>query len=114
MNRPILSYDGCGINGPDEYRSRLATFTSSERADRYGRLFACSSELLAALTQIVGHRGLRGLVLSEWGEEEYRRLFEPLDALVISASGLHPVPALDPTTPPFEVPVNGMQEGGAE
>ncbi len=24
--RPELTFDGCGINGPDEYRTRLATF----------------------------------------------------------------------------------------
>lgn len=46
--RPELSFDGHGINGPDEYRSRLATFSNVEDANRYGPLFAASPNLLAA------------------------------------------------------------------
>ncbi len=49
-----LSYDGCGINGPDEYRTRIATFTNkrSKESDHYGRLFAAAPDLLAALETI--------------------------------------------------------------
>lgn len=49
-----LSFDGHGINGPDEYRSRVATFTSAEAADKYGPLFAEASAMLAALRDFVG------------------------------------------------------------
>ena len=49
-NRPELSFDGCGINGPDEHRTRIATFFNG--ADKYGPLFASAPELLAALESI--------------------------------------------------------------
>lgn len=39
---PELSYDGCGINGPDEYRTRLATFRTLDDARHFGPLFAAS------------------------------------------------------------------------
>jgi hypothetical protein len=45
--RPELSYDGKGINGPDEYRTRIATFTGAHGAADYGPLFAAAPELLA-------------------------------------------------------------------
>ena len=45
--RPELNYDGCGINGPDEYRTRIATF--SNLADHYGPMFAASPDMLAIL-----------------------------------------------------------------
>lgn len=49
MDRPTLSHDGKGINGPDKYRTRLATFASEDAADVYGEMFAAAPELLAAL-----------------------------------------------------------------
>jgi hypothetical protein len=47
-----LSFDGFGINLPDEYRTRLATFErihSRETVDKYGKLFAAAPELLEAV-----------------------------------------------------------------
>lgn len=49
-----LSYDGRGINGPDEYRSRIATFSSDAAGDTYGKLFEAGPELRAALRNIRG------------------------------------------------------------
>lgn len=46
-----LNFDGFGINGPDEYRTRLATFTNDDRAKQYGPLFAAAPDLLAAAKQ---------------------------------------------------------------
>lgn len=46
---PDLSFDGCGINGRDEYRTRIATFSND--ADKYGKLFAAAPDLLEALSQ---------------------------------------------------------------
>lgn len=43
--RAELSFDGKGINGPDEYRSRIATFTTDEAARKYGPLFAAAPGL---------------------------------------------------------------------
>lgn len=57
MRQPTLSYDGRGINGPDEYRTRLATFTSREQADKWGPLFAAAPDLLEALRYIVAWDG---------------------------------------------------------
>ena len=52
-----LSYDGFGINGPDKYRTRIASFSRNEeyRAERekYGPMFAASPDLLAALLDFV-------------------------------------------------------------
>jgi hypothetical protein len=45
--RSELTYDGCGINGPDEYRSRVATFANYDLAGKYGPLLAAAPELLA-------------------------------------------------------------------
>lgn len=50
LDRPELSFDGCGINGSDEYRTRIATF--SNQAEKYGPLFAAAPDLLAALEQM--------------------------------------------------------------
>ena len=44
--RPELSFDGHGINGPDEYRTRIAAFITLAGAERYGPLFAAAPELL--------------------------------------------------------------------
>lgn len=48
MHRPELLFDGKGINGPDEYRTRIATFTSADAAEKYGPLFEAAPELLEA------------------------------------------------------------------
>lgn len=48
-HRPELTYDGIGINGPDEHRSRVAAFDKQADADKYGPLFAAAPDLLAAL-----------------------------------------------------------------
>lgn len=47
QHTPGLSFDGKGINGPDEYRSRVATFQTDEAAAQYGPLFAAAPDLLA-------------------------------------------------------------------
>ena len=48
-DRPELSFDGCGINGPDEFRSRIATFEREHitkgQLNRYGPLFAAAPEM---------------------------------------------------------------------
>jgi hypothetical protein len=50
MDRPELTHDGHGINGPDEHRSRVATFSDKEKnGPKYGPLFAAAPELLEAL-----------------------------------------------------------------
>ena len=58
--RPELTFDGCGINGPDEYRTRIATFTSG--AGKYGPLFAAAPALLNCL------RHLEAELQAEFGE----------------------------------------------
>jgi hypothetical protein len=47
--RTELHYDGHGINGPDEYRTRIATFRNQNDADKYGSLLASAPDMLAAL-----------------------------------------------------------------
>lgn len=39
-----LSFDGFGINGPDDYASRVATFANDEAARFYGPIFARAME----------------------------------------------------------------------
>jgi trehalose/maltose hydrolase-like predicted phosphorylase len=53
MHTPELSFDGHGINGPDEYRTRIATFNwSNPLAKNYTTLFEAAPELLAMLTRL--------------------------------------------------------------
>jgi hypothetical protein len=63
--RTELSFDGFGINGPDQYRTRLATFphhTSEAERQHYGALFAAAPDLLAALKQAASD--LEGIKMS--------------------------------------------------
>ena len=60
--RKELSFDGFGINGPDEFRSRLATFApeagsrTKEVIKHYGKLFENAPEMLALLRlYLAGH-----------------------------------------------------------
>lgn len=53
MTRHELSYDSHGINGPDEYRSRIATFAPGPARDKYGPLFEAAPELLDTLERFV-------------------------------------------------------------
>ena len=51
--RPELTYDGHGINGPDEYRTRVVNFQTQADADKYGKLLAAAPDLLEALRGLV-------------------------------------------------------------
>jgi len=51
--RGILSFDGKGINGPDIYRSRIATFTNQEAAQLYGPAMAASMDMAKALDDLL-------------------------------------------------------------
>lgn len=64
--RHELSFDGCGINGPDEYRTRIATFTvvRGPEAKKYGPLFAAAPTMLEML--------LEALPLVEEGEQYHK------------------------------------------
>lgn len=44
---PSFNFDGCGINGRDQYRERLATLTKEGHRLQVGPLFAAAPELLA-------------------------------------------------------------------
>lgn len=48
-----LSFDGCGINGPDKYKTRIATFAYTKAVTAYGPLFAAAPELLDALEMLI-------------------------------------------------------------
>lgn len=48
-----FNFDGKGINGGDEYMSRIATLTEHGHSLAVGRLFAAAPELLAALESVV-------------------------------------------------------------
>jgi hypothetical protein len=54
--RPELTYDGHGINGPDEYRTRLFTANVAVDAatrDTYGKLCASAPDLLAQRDELL-------------------------------------------------------------
>lgn len=53
--RPTLTYDGWGINGPDEHRTRIAKFSTGAAGERWGPLLARAPDLLAALRWIADH-----------------------------------------------------------
>lgn len=44
-----FTFDGFGVNGADEYRSRLATLTEAGHAAKVGPMFAAAPELMAEL-----------------------------------------------------------------
>ncbi len=44
-----FTFDGFGINGRDEYRTRLATLTETGQREKVGPLFAASPDLREAL-----------------------------------------------------------------
>lgn len=48
-----LSFDGKGINGGDEYMSRIATFTEHGHSLNIGPLLAAAPELLDALDGVL-------------------------------------------------------------
>lgn len=58
--RPTLTFDGMGINGPDEYRTRIATFSKPSVGQEWGRLFERSPEMLVAL------KAIRARIKGEW------------------------------------------------
>lgn len=52
--RERLSFDGFGINGQDEYRTRIATFTDSGQAEKWGALFEAAPDVADALEWAIG------------------------------------------------------------
>ena len=66
--RPELTFDGFGINGPDEYRSRVATFTSDEAGKTYGNKFAAAPAMYEALKELVTYLQdhVEDAVLDNW------------------------------------------------
>lgn len=48
-----FSFDGFGINGADQYSSRLANLTQYGQKQNVGRLFAAAPELLEALEEFL-------------------------------------------------------------
>lgn len=78
--RKELSFDGYGINGPDEYRSRIATFSKDCRNSRYyGKLFENAPELLIALRELRIITRSRGEKL---GLDDKGPVLEKVDALL--------------------------------
>lgn len=76
--RTELSFDGFGINGPDKYRSRVATFTTDDAGRKYGKLFEAAPEMLEALkgVRILANAGM----FKEWEDEPWlRRVREAID-----------------------------------
>jgi hypothetical protein len=52
----LYSYDGHGINGPDQYRTRIASFSSActgADRERYGKLFAGAEGMYHAIEHLV-------------------------------------------------------------
>lgn len=84
QTRPELSFDGKGINGPDEYRERVATFRNDEGARKYGPLFAAAPDLLAALQALSSTaRTFRNVPKEEqdWGPLDDEALEAAFDAI---------------------------------
>lgn len=50
--RPELSFDGLGINGSDEHRTRVATFATEADAEKYGPMFEAAPAMVAALQHL--------------------------------------------------------------
>ena len=65
-SRPTLSFDGKGLNGPDEYRRRVATFSSAADAKLWGGILAAAPDMLEALRALLREaEGLHGQLNDE-------------------------------------------------
>lgn len=62
--RKNWSFDGKGINGGDEYMSRIATLTEHGHCLNAGKLLAAAPDLLAALEGMM-HKDYADLSLSD-------------------------------------------------
>lgn len=70
--RTDWNFDGKGINGGDEYMSRIATLTEHGHSLNAGKLLAAAPDLLAALEmlmnmQVKGHALIDRLQFSDSG-----------------------------------------------
>jgi hypothetical protein len=74
LRSDTLSFDGFGINGPDEYRSRVATLTAEGQRLNVGPLLASAPYLLREL------KALR---------DEYTRLANTVDACAHDWDGMY-------------------------
>lgn len=86
MNAPAkalgLTFAGNGIFGPDEYRDRVATFSSNADAKLYGPMFAAAPEMLDALKGLT--HGLPEL-LKSIGYTDEEHLIENALAIIAKA-----------------------------
>lgn len=96
--RPELSFDGVGINGPDEYRTRLFTsairlnppagYTEAKWRDtltRYGKLFEASPEMLKTL-QIVLPWLMDAAAGDKVAKDTWKALISRIQRSILSAS----------------------------
>lgn len=88
-----LSFDGFGINGPDKYRSRIATFTNDEAGKAYGKLFEASPELLGACIhalaklECAAEKAEPGSQMAHWFAGEDHGLKSTLRSAIAKAKG---------------------------
>lgn len=87
--RSELSFDGFGINGPDEYRTRFCTFSRNSEHEalrkKYGPMFEAAPELLAALCVMTLDPLFRFLM-----RERDPKAFEQAEAAIAKAKGETP------------------------
>ena len=77
-----LSYDGKGINVPDVFKLRIATFSNQDAAYKYGNLFAASPLMLAALEDV-----MREFEVAEDVNEENERVISAVRSAIKAAKG---------------------------
>jgi len=86
-----LSYDGHGINGTDEYRTRLCTFTDSAKQDgkaaEFGPLFAAAPAMLEALRDCVTLPGALAERSHEYALRRLQRITETALEAIAQATG---------------------------
>lgn len=78
------NFDGKGINGGDEYMSRIATLTDHGHSLNAGALMSSAPELLAALQllcnmQVKGHALIDRLQFSEEGRAISNAVLSAID-----------------------------------
>lgn len=52
MGREFYTFDGCGINGADQYRTRLASLSEAGILENCGPMLAAAPELMTLLQDI--------------------------------------------------------------
>lgn len=87
--RPTFTFDGFGINGPDQYRSRLATFTrAGQEFPNLGPMLEAAPDMLETLRAILNAHDYMQNTSATEGAESLAQIMADVPALLHRARGV--------------------------